>query len=164
MGAKLDTGVGSKRARPDVNAEPNVIPFIDVMLVLLIIFMVAAPIATVDVQVALPTTQEIVPSKRPAKPTWISVKEEDGVNRVYVMNDEVTFEGLGDAVHTAVLQNTPSAQVLTGDEQEIELLTQRVYIRGQGEMEYRHVLRAMNLLQARGFVKVALVTEDRRRN
>ena len=164
MGAKIGGGGSGKRGSHDINAEPNVIPFIDVMLVLLIIFMVAAPIATVDVQVPMPAAQDIIPSKRPPKPTWVSLKQDaGGPPQVYVMNDQVSFETLGDELHEAVLINTPDAQELTGDDREMLLLTQRVYLRAQGDMEYRHVVRVMNALQARGFVKVALVAEDRRR-
>ena len=65
MGAKLDSGVGKKRGRPEVNADPNVIPFIDVMLVLLIIFMVTAPIAAVDIKADMPDSQ-VIASKRPS--------------------------------------------------------------------------------------------------
>jgi biopolymer transport protein ExbD len=163
MGAKMSSGGGGKRGSHDINAEPNVIPFIDVMLVLLIIFMVASPIATVDIQVAMPTVQDIIPSKRVPKPTWISLKQENGAQHVYVMDEEVTFDSLGERLHEAVLTNTPDAQSLTGDDQERMLLSQRVYLRAQGDMEYRHVVRVMNALQGRGFVKVALVAEDRRR-
>jgi biopolymer transport protein ExbD len=162
MGAKLSGGGGGKRGSHDVNADPNVIPFIDVMLVLLIIFMVAAPIATVDIQVALPRGSDIIPSKRPPKPTWISLKQEEGTQRVYVMNDEVTWDTLGDELYEGVLFNTPDAQDMTGDDQQIMVLSQRVYLRAQGDIEYRHVVRVMNQLQRRGFVKVAFVAEDRR--
>ena len=163
MGAKLSSGGGGGRNSHDINAEPNVIPFIDVMLVLLIIFMVAAPIATVDIQVPMPAAQDIIPSKRPPKPTWISLKQESGTQRIYVMNDETSWDSLGETLYANVLTNTPDAQDLTGDDQQIMVLSQRVYLRAQGDMEYRHVVRVMNQLQARGFVKVALVAEDRRR-
>ncbi len=162
MGAKLSSGGGGKRGSHDVNADPNVIPFIDVMLVLLIIFMVAAPIATVDIQVPMPAAQDIIPSKRPPKPTWISLKQEAGVQRVYVMNDESTWDNLGEDLYEDVLFNTPDAQELTGEDQQFMVLSQRVYLRAQGDMEYRHVVRVMNQLQRRGFIKVALVAEDRR--
>jgi biopolymer transport protein ExbD len=149
---------GGKRGRLEVTAEPNVIPFIDVMLVLLIIFMVAAPIATVDVQVDLPSSK-ILPSKRPPKPTWVSVQDDgSGVIRTFVMNDEVAMADLGPKTFDAVNINTPSA---AGNEDEI--LDTRVYIRAQTETQYKNVMRVMNRLQDRGFTKIALVAEDRRR-
>lgn len=155
MGAKLaSTGRGGL----EVNSDPNVIPFIDVMLVLLIIFMVASPIATVDINVALPQTRDVFASKRPPKPTWISLKDEGAGPAVFVMNEQTTWSELGQEVRDAVAVNTPDAR---GDE--FELRKQRVYIRAQGDMQYRHVVRVMNELGREGFVKVALVTEDRRR-
>jgi biopolymer transport protein ExbD len=160
MGAKLSSSSGSGL---EVNAEPNVIPFIDVMLVLLIIFMVAAPISSVDINVALPQTRDVLPSKRPPKPTWVSLSSEGALPRVYVMNDEVGFNEVGVSVRDAVLVNTPAAQALSGDDRELELRLQRVYIRADGDIQYRQVLRVMNELQREGFVKVALVAEDRRR-
>lgn len=158
MAGKVSSGGGGKRGRLDVNAEPNVIPFIDVMLVLLIIFMVAAPIATVDIQVELPKSK-ILPSKRPPKPTWVSVQDDgSGVIRTYVMNDEVPMDNIGPATFDAVNANTPTAG---GDEDQI--LDQRIYIRAQTQTQYKNVMRVMNRLQDRGFTKIALVTEDRRR-
>lgn len=159
MGAKLaSSGGGGKRGRLEVTAEPNVIPFIDVMLVLLIIFMVAAPIATVDIEVGLPTSK-VLPSERPPKPTWVSLKDEGGgVIRVYVMNDEVSFDTLGEMTKQAVNANDPN---LRGDFSQIQ--QQRVYIRADGATKYKNVVRAMNKLQDVGFYKIGLVAEDKRR-
>jgi biopolymer transport protein ExbD len=161
MGAKLAGSGGGKRGQLDVNAEPNVIPFIDVMLVLLIIFMVAAPIATVDIQVPLPQTKEVLASKRPPKPTWVSVKEEpagSGAVRVWVMNEEVTFDALPEKVEEYILENNPKAR-----NDEYEKYNTRIYVRADGDMKYKYVMRAMNGIGNAGFPKVALVTEDRRR-
>lgn len=157
MGAKISSGGGGKRGRLDVNAEPNVIPFIDVMLVLLIIFMVAAPIASVDIQVDIPESR-VLPSKRPPKPTWVSLQDTDTGIRVFVMNDEVAIDDLGQEVFDAVNVNSPS---LRGDEYEIR--DQRIYIRADSTTQYKNVVRVMNRLQDRGFTKIALVAEDRRR-
>jgi len=157
MGAKISGGGGSKRGRLEVTAEPNVIPFIDVMLVLLIIFMVAAPIASVDVQVDIPESR-VLPSKRPPKPTWVSVQDTDAGVRVFVMNDEVPMDTLGQDVFDAVVVNSPN---LRGDE--FEVRDQRIYIRADSSTQYKNVVRVMNRLQDRGFTKIALVAEDRRR-
>ncbi len=157
MAGKIGGSGGGKRGRAEVNADPNVIPFIDVMLVLLIIFMIAAPISSVDIQVSMPTAK-IVPSKRPPRPTWISLKEEGGTIRSYVMNDEVQMENLGEATYEAVKLNTP---LIANDENEIR--DQRIYIRADGDTAYRNVVRAMNRLQDKGFTKIGLVAEDRRR-
>jgi biopolymer transport protein ExbD len=159
MAAKISApGHGGGRGRLDVTADPNVIPFIDVMLVLLIIFMIAAPIASVDIQVDLPESK-IISSKRPPKPTWVSLQDGGaGQLAVYVMNDQVNMEALGDAVFDAINVNTPQ---LRGDEYDI--LDQRVYVRADAGTKYKNVMRVMNRLQDRGFTKIALVAEDRRR-
>src|SRR6476661_7960476 len=78
MGAKLGQSLGGRGRGGDElaeNHEINVTPFIDVMLVLLIIFMVAAPLATVDVHVDLPVSSE-QPQPRPAQPLFVSLKSD----------------------------------------------------------------------------------------
>jgi len=154
MAGKLASGGG--KGRLDVTADPNVIPFIDVMLVLLIIFMIAAPISSVDIEVDMPTSR-IEPSKRPPRPTWISLSGGAGGVEVYVMNDQVTMETLGQRTVEAVKVNTP--QIANDD---FEIKDQRIYIRADSGLEYRHVVRAMNRLQDSGFTKIGFVAEDRR--
>jgi biopolymer transport protein ExbD len=124
--------------------------------VLLIIFMIAAPIASVDIHVDLPQSR-IIPSKRPPKPTWVSVQDHAGQLGVFVMNDPTTMEQLGQSVYDAVNRNSP---MLLGDEYEI--LDQRIYVRADASTRYKNVMRVMNRLQDRGFTKIALVAEDRR--
>ena len=151
MGAKLQGSGGSgKRGRPAPNVEPNIIPFIDVMLVLLIIFMVAAPLATVDVNVTLPPS-EINPSKRPPKPVFISVQA-DGTT--YLGNDTVQTWDIPTKLSEAVKKANPT---LTSD---TDIYAQRVYVRADGSVPYRNVMRVMNVLQDYGFYKVALVAEE----
>ncbi|GAM98820.1 biopolymer transport protein ExbD/tolR [alpha proteobacterium U9-1i] len=132
------------------------IPFIDVMLVLVIIFMIAAPISTVDIEVDMPTSK-IDPSRRPPKPTWVSITEDATGLRVFVMNDEVPMEGLGEAAYEAVKTNDPR---IANDDFEVK--DQRIYIRADGTTAYRNVVRVMNQLQNRGFTKIGFVAEDRR--
>lgn len=156
MAGKLSSG-RSKRGQLEVNSDPNVIPFIDIMLVLLIIFMIAAPISTVDIQVNMPTSK-IVPSKRPPRPTWISVSDSGGAVRVYVMNDEVPWDQIGLRTVDAIKVNTP---LIADDDYEVH--DQRVYIRADQDTAYRNVVRVMNRLQDEGFTKIGLVAEDRRR-
>jgi biopolymer transport protein ExbD len=141
----------------DVTADPNVIPFIDIMLVLLIIFMIAAPISSVDIQVTMPRSK-IDPSKRPPRPTWVSVNAQAGVVRVFVMNDEVSWDTVGQRTVDAVRTNSP--QIDPGDD--YELKQQRIYIRADADLPYRNVVRTMNQLQNVGFTKIGLVAEDRR--
>jgi biopolymer transport protein ExbD len=88
MGLHLKEGADDDLAE---NHEINVTPFIDVMLVLLIIFMVAAPLATVDIKVDLPASTA-KPAPRPEKPVFLSVKADQ---RLYIGEDEVSPEALG---------------------------------------------------------------------
>ncbi|OQW58560.1 MAG: hypothetical protein A4S17_03765 [Proteobacteria bacterium HN_bin10] len=141
----------------DVTADPNVIPFIDIMLVLLIIFMIAAPISSVDIEVEMPDAR-IQPSQRPPRPTWITVTEGAGGVEVYVMNDLVNIGDLGPRTFEAVKENSPQ---IANDEYEIK--DQRIYIRADAGLEYRNVVRVMNMLQNEGFTKIGFVAEDRRR-
>jgi biopolymer transport protein ExbD len=154
MAGKLASS--GKRGRMEVTADPNVIPFIDVMLVLLIIFMIAAPISNVDVEVDMPTSR-IDPSKRPPRPTWVSINAGPGGAEVYVMNDLVSLDGLGDATFEAVKLNSPQ---IANDDYEVK--DQRIYIRADAGIEYRNVVRVMNRLQEKGFTKIGFVAEDRR--
>ncbi|GIU66385.1 biopolymer transporter ExbD [Candidatus Phycosocius spiralis] len=159
MGAKLAGGGGSsKRGRLDVNAEPNIVPFVDVMLVLLIIFMVASPVASVDIKVDLPNSK-VLPSKRPPKPTYISIQDKGGVVGYFVGNDEVTDTTiLGKKAFEAVVKDNPKFKGDIG-----KIIDQRIYVRADGKTPYRNVVFVMNRLQDEGFYKVALVGADKRR-
>ena len=127
------------------------------MLVLLIIFMIAAPISSVDIEVDMPTSK-IMPSKRPPRPTWISTTDSSPGIRLYVMNDEVSIDTLGQKTFEAVQSNDP---MIRNDE--VEIKDQRIYIRADGQIAYRQVVRVMNQLQNHGFTKIGFVAEDRRR-
>ena len=120
-----------------VNHEINVTPFIDVMLVLLIIFMVAAPLATVDVKVDLPVSNA-QPAPKPDKPVFLSIRA-DG--QMLVGEKPVTAADLGAAI----------AQATGGDRE------QRVFLRADKTITYDTIMAAMNGLRAAGYVHVALV-------
>ncbi len=120
-----------------VNHEINVTPFIDVMLVLLIIFMVAAPLATVDVKVDLPVSTA-TPAPKPDKPVFLSIQA-DG--RMLLGENEVTQASLGQALITA-----------TGADRE-----QRIFLRADKTITYDTIMQAMNGLRAQGYLHVALV-------
>jgi biopolymer transport protein ExbD len=159
MGAKLAGGGGSgKRGALDVNAEPNIVPFVDVMLVLLIIFMVASPVASVDINVTLPNSK-VLPSKRPPKVTYVTIQDKDGVVGYFIGNDEVTDTAvMGKKAFEAVQKDNPK---YAGDL--AKTIDTRIYVRADGETPYRNVVFAMNRLQDEGFYKVALVGADKRR-
>ncbi len=117
--------------------EINVTPFIDVMLVLLIIFMVAAPLATVDVPVDLPASSA-APQPRPERPLFLTVQADHALT----LGDEpVAREALGPALESAT----------QGDREA------RVFLRADRTVDYGALMEVMNLLRAAGYLKVALV-------
>jgi len=117
--------------------EINVTPFIDVMLVLLIIFMVAAPLATVDIQVNLPaSTAE--PQKRPDKPLYLSVKS------------DLTLALGNDSVARDRLRNTLDAAA-NGNKDTV------IFLRADKAVPYGELMEVMNLLRNAGYLKIALV-------
>ena len=117
--------------------EINVTPFIDVILVLLIIFMVAAPLATVDVNVDLPaSTAQVAP--RPEKPLFLTLKDDFSLA---LGNETVDRERFG-----AVLDSK------TGSDRET-----RIFLRADKSVPYGELTEVMNLLRASGYLKVALV-------
>jgi biopolymer transport protein ExbD len=118
-------------------SEINVTPFIDVILVLLIIFMVAAPLSTVDVAVDLPASNA-QPQQRPDKPMFLTVK---GDLSLALGNDTVAREGLRAALDQQ-----------TGSDRE-----QRVFLRADKAVAYGDLMDVMNLLRQAGYLKIALV-------
>jgi biopolymer transport protein ExbD len=117
--------------------EINVTPFIDVMLVLLIIFMVAAPLATVDIAVDLPSAAA-QPAPRPDNPIFLSLKADGSLT---LGDTPVTRDALAPALDHAA----------GGDK------TQRVFVRGDKTVAYDMVMQTLDGLRAAGFLKVALV-------
>lgn len=121
----------------DENHEINVVPFIDVMLVLLIIFMVAAPLATVDVKVNLPgSTAKQQP--RPSKPVYLTIKADKSL---VLDSTPVTLTTLA-----ATLKRTTRGNTKT-----------RIYLRADKSIDYDMLMRALNTLRAAGYVRIALV-------
>ncbi len=141
MGAQLSGGGGSKYSIQQ-NSEINVTPFVDVMLVLLIIFMVAAPLATVSVKVDLPNAVA-KPSPNPPKPVFISIKPNGSI---YIGDFPTSLDGLGDDLKKQIGKRDPTHE--------------RIYIRADKDTEYGDFLDLMNKLQDNGFYSVALVGED----
>ncbi|MGB7099906.1 MAG: TonB system transport protein ExbD [Xanthobacteraceae bacterium] len=133
MAVRLDHGTDELTEVHDI----NVTPFIDVMLVLLIIFMVAAPLATVDVPVDLPAST-VQPQQRPDKPIYLTVKADLSLA---IGDDPITAGSLAAALDAA-----------TGSNKE-----QRIFLRADRSVPYGAVMQVMNDLRAADYLKVALV-------
>jgi biopolymer transport protein TolR len=144
VGASGSSGgvVGRRRhTRKPVMAEINVTPMVDVMLVLLIIFMVSAPLLTVGVPIDLPQTKA-KSLDQDKEPLTISVNTK---GEIYLQNSEIKIEEL-----VAKLQAVTQAR---GGSDE------RIYVRGDKKVDYGTVMRVMGRLSSAGFRRVALVTE-----
>ena len=120
-------------------SDINVTPLVDVMLVLLIVFMVTAPLLTVGVPVDLPQTQA-PPINEPKEPTVITVNR-DGA--IFIQETSVPMDSL-----------VPKLQAITGSNPDAVL-----YVRGDKEINYGRVLEVMSLVSSAGFRKVSLVAE-----
>jgi biopolymer transport protein ExbD len=118
-------------------SDINVTPFIDVILVLLIIFMVAAPLSTVDVAVDLPVSNA-QQQPRPDKPMFLTVRP------------DLTLALGNEDVPRSALQATLDQQ--TNNDRE-----QRIFLRADGVVAYRELMSVMNLLRQASYLKIALV-------
>ena len=141
MGAKLGGGGGSKYT-VDQNAEINVTPFVDVMLVLLIIFMCSIPPATISIKLDLP------PANSPAqplkkKPVFISVM---GPDDIYIGETHTTIATLPNDLLAALQSPDP--------------YNERVLIRGDKDIHYEDFVKVLNTLQQNGWLKIGLISED----
>jgi TonB system transport protein ExbD (group 1) len=142
MGAKLSGGGGGSKLHVEQNAEINVTPFVDVMLVLLIIFMVAAPLATVSKEVVLPKAVA-KPQPSPPKPIYITLQK---TGNLYIGDFETSLDTLGDDMKKAIGARDPDQE--------------RIYIRCDQKTRYAEFMKVMNKLQDNGYYSVALVGED----
>jgi biopolymer transport protein ExbD len=133
MAIRLDHGADELTEVHDI----NVVPFIDVMLVLLIIFMVAAPLATVDIAVNLPSSTA-QPQQRPPKPVYITLKADGSLA---LGDDPISRGALADVLATA-----------TGGNKD-----ERIFLRGDRAVPYGDVMALMNELRGAGYLKIALV-------
>lgn len=140
MAIHFDSGPTVKRHNYQQNAEMNITPFVDVMLVLLIIFMVAAPLATVDVPVDLPSNAAAA-SPPPTDPIYVSVQ---AGGALFVQEAAVELGGL-----------VASVRGLTGGQTET-----RMYLRGDQAVDYGTLMRVMNTLQKAGYTRISLVASE----
>lgn len=148
MGMSMAAGRKGGRRRRGVPrygamADINMTPFIDVMLVLLIIFMVAAPLLATGVAVDLPQTRS-APLNIEQKPVSISIDEK---GQIFLMDQQVALENLVDKLKEASKEGAD----------------ERVYVRGSKAVNYGRVAEVMSLVTGAGFKKVALVTEPEKR-
>jgi biopolymer transport protein TolR len=131
-------GNATQRYRP--MADINVTPMVDVMLVLLVVFMVTAPLLTVGVPVDLPQTQA-QQLNEPKEPLVITINQDC---KTYLQNNEIAVDQLG-----------PRLQAITNND-----VTTSIYVRGDKAANYGCVLQVMGLISSAGFSKVSLVAEQ----
>ncbi len=146
MGASLTTKTGSRGRRTGGKyrpmAEINVTPFVDVMLVLLIVFMVAAPLLTAGVAVDLPQSDAKSISDEDNKPIEITVTKDD---KVFIGETEVKDGNLINLLRAMTEGNAE----------------RRIYIRGDKALEYGSVMKIIGAVNGAGFRKVALISESK---
>ena len=133
MAIRLDHGTDELTELHDI----NVTPFIDVMLVLLIIFMVAAPLATVDVPVDLPALT-VQPRQRPDQPVYLTIRAD--------LSLAIGDEPIGSGSLAAALDAATSSNK-----------DERIFLRADRSVPYGAVMQVMNDLRAANYLKVALV-------
>jgi biopolymer transport protein TolR len=141
-GASAAAGPGKRRhRRKSVMSEINVTPFVDVMLVLLIIFMVSAPLLTVGVPIDLPQSQA-KNLEQDKEPLTVSVNDK---GQIFLQNSEIAADDL-------IPKMQAVAEARGGKDA-------RVYVRGDKKVDYGTMMRVMGRLSSAGFNRVALVTE-----
>ena len=144
MGGKVGGGSGGKFDLGQ-NADMNVTPFVDVMLVLLIIFMVSIPAATVSIKLDLPPAVPPPPGSKPKEPTVVNIQSG---GELYIGETATRVDTLvGDLTRELTLQNEMGPDA-------------RVYIRADRTVRYGEFMKVMNTLQEGGFYQVALINEE----
>lgn len=131
-------GRGRRRNAP--MSEINVTPFVDVMLVLLVIFMVAAPLMTAGVPLNLPRTAATAMPSEPEEPLVISIPAEGAIT---LMNEPLPEEQIVPRLRAVIEQRQ----------------SQRIFLRADGAIPYARVVQVMGALNAAGFSDIVLVTD-----
>ena len=144
MAASLSGGRASGRSRYRPMAEINVTPLVDVMLVLLIIFMVAAPLMTVGVPVDLPKTTA-QPLNQESEPLTITVNTE---GKIFLQETELPLDGLVPRLQ-AIMREQPQGAP-----------ERRIFVRGDKAISYGRVMEVMGTIAGAGFTRVALLAEQ----
>ena len=140
MGAKIGGGGGSKYTVKQ-NSDINVTPFVDVMLVLLIIFMVSIPAATVSIKLDMPPAQGGHPQEK--KPIFISIM---GPDAIYIGDHKTSAATLIPDLEAALQSPNP--------------FNERILVRGDKDIQYNDFVSVINELQQNGFLKIGLINED----
>ncbi|HEY0438142.1 MAG TPA: biopolymer transporter ExbD [Phenylobacterium sp.] len=146
MAAKLG-GQGGGRFSLGQNSDINVTPFVDVMLVLLIIFMVAIPAATVSIKLDLPPAIPPPPGTKVKEPVLINIQQGGGI---FIGEAPTNLDGLP----------ADLSRKLAADDPTLPPTQQRVYIRADKTVRYGDFMAVMNTLQGNGFYQVALINEE----
>ncbi|HEY3798061.1 MAG TPA: biopolymer transporter ExbD [Caulobacteraceae bacterium] len=153
MAAKV--GSGGKKAKFDLgqNSDINVTPFVDVMLVLLIIFMVTAPLATVSIKLDLPPAKAPKNPQDSKPPTYISIDNAGNLYVSYATGPQSTtlkpvpnLDGIAPALAASLAVPNPTDQ--------------RVFIRADMHVHYRRFMDVLNQLQTDGYFKIGLISEE----
>ncbi|HKR86655.1 MAG TPA: biopolymer transporter ExbD [Phenylobacterium sp.] len=147
MAAKLGGGSGGSRFDLGQNSDINVTPFVDVMLVLLIIFMVAIPAATVSIKLDLPPAIPPPPGAKVEEPVLINIQQGGGV---YIGDQSTSLDRLTSDLSGVLSRKEPGKAPTE----------QRVYIRADKTVRYGDFMQVMNILQGNGFYQVALINEE----
>jgi biopolymer transport protein ExbD len=146
------TAAARARARLQPAAEPNVIPFIDVLLVLLIIFMVTAPKPTTDIRLDLtprtPGTASLIP------PTVVHLREAAGGYRLFVGEEETTLDQVSERTVAHILAVDPALTIVDAR------ADARVFVRSDLDVAYADVVAVVDDLQQARFQKVSVITQD----
>ena len=145
MGSKLSGPSGQGGKTISQNADINVTPFVDIMLVLLIIFMVSAPLATVSIKLDLPPATPPENPQEEKEPVYITIQE---TGSIFLADQQTTIETLAADVCGKLGGGFPACK------------EERVFIRAQPEVKYNEFMTVMNELQRNGFYSVGLLNED----
>lgn len=140
MGVKLGSRAGRGRRAHSAMSDINVTPFVDVMLVLLVIFMITAPLLTAGVEVDLPKAKAKAVSQQDNAPLEIAI---DNRGTVFMGETKVSLEKLG-ATLAAIAAEAPD---------------RRVYIKADQKLDYGKIMNVMAIINTAGFTKIALVTD-----
>jgi biopolymer transport protein ExbD len=155
MAGKL-AGGGKGRKGMAPNSDPNVIPFIDIMLVMLVIFMVAAPLPTVDIKVDLPPPGKPVYTQPTDKPTVVALIDQGGVLSYMIGGEPVTRAALTDRLLVIVRENNPT---YAGDLATL-FIEAKIFVDADQNTAYANVVGLINDIDTAGFKKVSLLVKE----